>query len=176
VADDAMLNAPRPASVWLAGRSIAWAALLPGVVAGYVPWRYFGLADQRSSALDPVRLLGAACAAGGVALLVACIWQFAHSGRGTLAPLDPPRRLVLRGPYRHVRNPMYLGVTAILLGETLWARSPALLAYGGVWFAAVNVFVFAYEEPTLRRRFGASYDRYSQSVGRWIPGRRAPLD
>jgi len=107
--------------------------------------------------------------AAGAALLIACIWEFAHAGRGTLAPVDPPRRLVVRGPYRYVRNPMYVSVTVIIIGEVLLTRSGALAVYGAVWFAMVNLFVLGYEEPTLRRRFGESYERYTREVGRWIP-------
>jgi protein-S-isoprenylcysteine O-methyltransferase Ste14 len=161
------------ASIWLAIRSVVWAALLPGVVAGYVPWRFFGLARARFTWRDPLDLLGAVLIVAGVGLLVACIWEFAHSGRGTLAPVDPPRQLVVRGLYRYVRNPMYVSVTSILFGELLLTRSPALLAYWALWFAAVNLFVIGYEEPALRRQFGASYDRYARTVGRWIPRIRA---
>lgn len=157
------------ASVWLALRSIAWTAVLPGFFAGYVPWRYFGLAHVQLSLRSPTHLLGVICMACGVGLLAVCIWQFAHSGRGTLAPVDPPRQLVIRGPYRYVRNPMYLSVTTIVLGELLLTRSLALLTYWAIWFTAVNLFVIGYEEPSLRRQFGVSYERYTQTVGRWIP-------
>jgi len=155
--------------VWLALRSLLWAALLPGAVAGYVPWRYFGLGRVRLSWADAFHLVGLLCVGLGVALLAACIWEFARSGRGTLAPVDPPRELVVRGLYRYVRNPMYLSVTTILLGELLLTRSRALLVYWIVWVVAVNLFVIGYEEPTLRRRFGAAYERYTREVGRWLP-------
>jgi protein-S-isoprenylcysteine O-methyltransferase Ste14 len=75
----------------------------------------------------------------------------------------------VRGLYRYVRNPMYLGVTLVLLGEALLARSTALAVYWLVWFGAVNAFVIGYEEPDLRKRFGESYERYTARVGRWIP-------
>ena len=114
-------------------------------------------------------LTGLLCIGLGAALLAACIVEFARSGRGTLAPVDPPRELVVRGLYRYVRNPMYLSVTTIILGELLLTGSRALVVYWMIWFAAVNLFVSGYEEPTLRRRFGASYDRYTQRVGRWLP-------
>jgi protein-S-isoprenylcysteine O-methyltransferase Ste14 len=154
-------------NVLLAARSLVWAALLPGTVAGYVPWRFFGLRDVRIEA--PIQAVGLACATVGVAVLAACVWEFARSGRGTLAPVDPPRELVVQGLYRYVRNPMYVGVTLIILGEAVLARSTALAAYWVVWFAAVNAFVIGYEEPHLRRRFGESYDRYAREVGRWLP-------
>ena len=162
----------RPSSsVWLALRSLLWAIALPGVIAGYVPWTFFGL-DRARFALTAGHLLGYVCIGLGLVLLAACIWEFARSGRGTLSPMDPPRHLVVRGLYRYVRNPMYLAVTILLLGEALVARSRAILLYWVVWFLFVNVFVIGYEEPTLRRLFGASYDEYARQVGRWIPGSR----
>jgi len=168
-----MTRRPPLASVWLAIRSIAWAVLLPGLFAGYVPWRYFGLAHVQLSLRTPFHVLGLICMGFGVSLLAVCIWQFARSGRGTLAPVDPPRQLVIRGPYRYVRNPMYTSVTTIVLGELLLTRSVALLTYWAIWFAAVNLFVIGYEEPTLRRQFGVAYERYTQTVGRWIPSFRS---
>ena len=161
-------------SVWLAARSLLWTILFPGFFAGYVPWRYFGLRDVQVSLSDPAQLLGLLLTGAGVVLLVACISEFARSGRGTLSPVDPPRHLVVRGLYRYVRNPMYLSVTAIVLGEVRADPLPALAIYWAVWFACVNVFVIGYEEPTLRRQFGASYDEYVSRVGRWIPRPRTP--
>jgi protein-S-isoprenylcysteine O-methyltransferase Ste14 len=154
-------------------RSLLWTILLPGVVAGYVPWRFFGIGDVRVDSARPLQLVGLVIVAMGVALLAGCIVEFARSGRGTLSPVDPPRHLVVRGLYRYVRNPMYLSVTTIVLGEALLAQSLALAAYWAVFFLAANLFVIGYEEPTLRRQFGASYDDYARTVGRWIPKLRA---
>jgi protein-S-isoprenylcysteine O-methyltransferase Ste14 len=154
---------------WLALRSLFWTIVLPGVFAGYLPWRFFGL---RSAAVDlgaPLHWAGFLLIGVGVALLAACIFEFARTGLGTLAPLDPPRVLVVRGLYRYVRNPMYLSVTSIILGEALLTGSRALLIYWAIWFLAANLFVVSYEEPTLRRRFGASYDLYAHQVRRWLP-------
>jgi protein-S-isoprenylcysteine O-methyltransferase Ste14 len=159
--------------VWLGLRSIAWTILLPGLVAGYIPWRFFGLAQVHVVFRDPLQLLGLVGSAGGAALLAACVWEFARSGRGTLSPADPPSTLVIRGLYRYVRNPMYLSVSLIVLGEALLTRSRPLLVYWAVWFAIVNIFVMAYEEPSLRRRFGDAYLQYSHRVGRWLPRRHA---
>jgi protein-S-isoprenylcysteine O-methyltransferase Ste14 len=156
-------------SLWLAVRSIVWAGLLPGLFAGYLPWRYFGLGEVRLDWGNPIHLAGILAIAVGIALLVACIWHFARIGRGTLSPVDPPRILVVRGPYRIVRNPMYVAVTSIVLGEVLLTRSTGLLIYWIIWFVAVNLLVLGYEEPTLRHQFGDSYDSYRASVGRWIP-------
>ena len=162
-------GAPSWSSVWLALRSLLWTILLPGVVAGYVQWRFFGLGRTPFDLTSPTQLLGLVCIGLGVVLLAACIFEFAWSGRGTLSPADPPRHLVVRGLYRYVRNPMYLSVTMILLGEALVVHSVALTIYWAIWFAAANIFVLCYEEPALRRRFGSSYNEYTQQVRRWIP-------
>jgi protein-S-isoprenylcysteine O-methyltransferase Ste14 len=156
-------------SIWLALRSLFWTIAFPGFFAGYVPWQFFGLRDVRPGALGPSQIPALVCIGVGVALLAMCIFEFARSGRGTLSPLDPPRALVVRGLYRYVRNPMYLSVTLIILGEAMLLRSSALAIYWAIWFIWVNVFVVGYEEPTLRRMFGASYEDYTRRVGRWIP-------
>lgn len=154
---------------WLALRSVFWTIVFPGFFAGYLPWRFFGL---RSVVIDlriPLHWSGLLLMTLGVALLGVCIFEFARTGRGTLAPVDPPRVLVVRGLYRYVRNPMYLSVTLIVWGEILLTRSGALFVYWVIWFAAANLFVRGYEEPALRRQFGAGYERYSATVGRWFP-------
>jgi protein-S-isoprenylcysteine O-methyltransferase Ste14 len=161
-------------SIWLVVRSLLWTILLPGFFAGYVPLRYFGLNRVRLDLFSPTDAAGLFCIGLGTLLLAACIREFARSGRGTLSPLDPPRHLVVRGLYRYVRNPMYLSVTGIVLGEVLVAQSLALEVYWAIWFLGVNLFVMGYEEPTLRGQFGASYDEYSRRVGRWIPTIRFP--
>jgi len=162
-------NATRGSSIWLAFRSLLWAVLLPGFFAGYVPWQFFGLGQVEVDLLNPRHVAGLACMIAGVALLAACIFEFARSGRGTLSPIDPPRKLVVRGLYRYVRNPMYLSVTTIVMGEVLLTGSRDLLVYWVVWFAGVNLFVIGYEEPTLRQQFGDSYEQYTREVGRWLP-------
>jgi len=150
-------------------RSLLWTVLLPGTVTGYLPWRFFGLDWGAFHLAGPVDAIGLLCILAGCALLVSCIVEFAVAGRGTLSPADPPRHLVVRGLYRYVRNPMYLSVTTIVLGEALLARSQALAVYWAFWFLCANLFVLGYEEPALRRRFGASYEQYTQGVGRWLP-------
>jgi protein-S-isoprenylcysteine O-methyltransferase Ste14 len=156
-------------SLWLAVRSLLWTILLPGLFAGFLPWRYFGLSQAVIDTRSPRQWLGVAAIGIGIVLLGTCIWEFARRGRGTLAPVDPPTTLVIQGLYRYVRNPMYLSVTMIVLGEALLTGSKALLAYWAVWFLAANLFVIGYEEPTLRRRFGPAYERYRATVGRWVP-------
>ena len=152
-------------------RSLLWTILLPGVFAGYVPWRYFGVSRVHLDLTNPLHQLGLHLIAMGAALLGACIWEFARRGRGTLSPVDPPKELVVHGLYRYVRNPMYLSVSTIVFGEALLARSSALLLYWAIFFTAANLFIVFYEEPTLRHQFGESYERYTQRVGRWLPRR-----
>lgn len=142
---------------------------MPGFIAGYVPWQFLGLAQAQFHLRDPLDLAALSCLTAGTLLLAASIFEFARSGRGTLSPVDPPRHLVVRGLYRYVRNPMYLSVTLILLGEAALTRSAAIAAYWAIWFVFVNAFVIGYEEPTLRRQFGASYDAYTRRIDRWIP-------
>jgi protein-S-isoprenylcysteine O-methyltransferase Ste14 len=157
---------------WLALRSLAWTLLLPGVVAGYIPWRFFGLSRVRLDWSDPLYLVGLLLIVLGAALLLACILEFAHSGRGTLSPMDPPQQLVVRGLYRWVRNPMYLSVFTIVLGEWLLTRSRGMLTWWAAFFVAANLFVLGYEEPVLRRKFGQEYVAYTRRVGRWLPRSR----
>jgi protein-S-isoprenylcysteine O-methyltransferase Ste14 len=156
-------------SLLLALRSLLWVVLLPGMVAGFIPWRYFGLSEAPVSWQSPGHLLALLVIGAGVLLEAACVYEFARSGRGTLSPVDPPTRLVMRGLYRYVRNPMYLAVSLILLGEALLLDSRALLLYWGAFFVIVNLFVMGYEEPYLRNKFGADYEEYCRRVGRWIP-------
>ena len=155
-------------------RSLLWTVLLPCMVAGYVPWRFFGVASVQPNLANPLHLLGILLIAGGTALLATCIVDFARRGRGTLAPVDPPTTLVVQGLYRYVRNPMYLAVATIVLGELLLAPSPALLLYWLAFITAANGFVLLYEEPALRKRFGESYVHYQRQVGRWLPRRPRP--
>ena len=150
-------------------RSLFWTVLMPGMIAGYIPWRFFGLRETKVDGSDPLQWIALASIGLGAALLTACIVEFAQRGRGTLSPVDPPRQLVVRGLYRYVRNPMYLAVTMILLGEALLLGSSDLVIYWAAFFLAANLFIIGYEEPYLRRHFGASYADYTRRVRRWIP-------
>ena len=156
-------------SLWLGLRSMFWVIVLPGMVAGYIPWRFFGVAQTYPHAGNALDVVGITLVAVGVGVLLVCVWEFARSGRGTLAPMDAPRDLVVQGLYRFVRNPMYVGVAMILSGELLLVRSTDLLVYCAAWLVVVNAFVILYEERALRRRFGSSYDEYTRRVHRWIP-------
>ena len=107
--------------------------------------------------------------AAGAALALWCIGTFALVGKGTPAPFDPPRRLVVRGPYRMIRNPMYLGAGLALASAALFYQSAPVAAYAALFWLATHLFVVAYEEPTLRRTFGAEYEEYCRRVRRWWP-------
>jgi protein-S-isoprenylcysteine O-methyltransferase Ste14 len=109
--------------------------------------------------------------AAGAALAVTCVLTFALVGHGTPAPFDPPRRLVVRGPYAWVRNPMYLGAGLVLGGAALYYQSIALASFWLAFVATTVLFVHLYEEPALRRQFGAEYEAYCAAVHRWWPRR-----
>jgi protein-S-isoprenylcysteine O-methyltransferase Ste14 len=119
--------------------------------------------------MEVLRLAGAALVAAGLASLLESFWRFAHVGLGTPAPLAPPRRLVVSGQYRYVRNPMYVAILAILVGQGLVLGSAVLLQYALVVWLVFHLWVVGYEEPRLRAQFGASYEAYGRSVGRWWP-------
>jgi protein-S-isoprenylcysteine O-methyltransferase Ste14 len=142
--------------------------LLPGTVAGYVPFRIIG-ATHRLGAISPSFSSAGAFALllAGIAVLAKCVWDFFAAGHGTLAPIDPPRCLVVGGLYRFTRNPMYNGVLAILLGQAWLFASVALLKYAALVFVAFHLFVLFYEEPALESRFGESYRMYRKAVPRW---------
>jgi protein-S-isoprenylcysteine O-methyltransferase Ste14 len=110
----------------------------------------------------------------GLLLFVASLGRFAGEGRGTLAPWDPPRRLVVRGPYRYVRNPMISGVALVLFGESLLLRSPAHLLWAVTFFGVNALYIPLLEEPLLERRFGADYREYCRNVPRLLPRLRSP--
>jgi protein-S-isoprenylcysteine O-methyltransferase Ste14 len=132
------------------------------VVPALVVWR-------TGSGIEALGLLGLPLIALGLLLVASTIRLFATIGRGTLAPWDPTTRLVVRGPYRYVRNPMISGVLFILLGEAALFGSLALLLWFGLALAVNAVYMPVFEEPGLERRFGEEYERYRAHVPRWIP-------
>lgn len=151
-------------------RALTYASLFVGLVLVWVParlLRWTGI--TRPSETGALFLSGAVVGTLGAALALACVLTFALVGRGTPAPFDPPRRLVVRGPYRLVRNPMYLGAGLALVGAALVYRSVALVAYAAALLVATHLFVVLYEEPTLRRTFGEDYEAYCRRVRRWLP-------
>ncbi|HSA99587.1 MAG TPA: isoprenylcysteine carboxylmethyltransferase family protein [Anaerolineales bacterium] len=148
-------------------KSLLFLIIAPGMVAGYIPLAFFRNGPQVETGLlaylaFPLWLVG------GVILLWS-FWNFLVQGRGTPAPVDPPKELVATGFYRYVRNPMYVGVLLVVIGHFLWFKTIWLIVYTGIVFLAFHLFVTLYEEPALRERFGASYEEYLKRVPRWIP-------
>jgi protein-S-isoprenylcysteine O-methyltransferase Ste14 len=127
---------------------------------------------QSGATLGPLAFVGVPLIALGLALLVSTIKLFASVGRGTLAPWDPTTRLVVRGPYRYVRNPMISGVLFILIGEAALFNSIPLLVWSAAFFAVNAIYFPLVEEPGLARRFGDDYERYKANVPRWLPRMR----
>jgi protein-S-isoprenylcysteine O-methyltransferase Ste14 len=117
--------------------------------------------------------LGIALMTAGGVLAFACVATFVTRGEGTPAPFDPPRKFVAAGPYRFVRNPMYIGGFVVLFGFGLYEQSPIILLFALPWLLSAHLFVIAYEEPHLRSTFGETYGAYCRSVRRWLP-RRLP--
>ncbi|HEX6035729.1 MAG TPA: isoprenylcysteine carboxylmethyltransferase family protein [Anaerolineales bacterium] len=148
-------------------RSLLFLVLAPGTVAGYIPLVLLRQGPQIQTGIlaylaFPFWLVG------GVILLWS-FWNFLAQGRGTPAPIDPPKELVVVGFYRYVRNPMYVGILAMIIGHFLWFGYWSLLIYAILVFTAFHTFVTYYEEPTLKRNFGAAYEEYLKRVPRWIP-------
>jgi protein-S-isoprenylcysteine O-methyltransferase Ste14 len=155
--------------VMLALKNLVFTLVVPGTVTGLVPYLLWRSRLPRPPVeLGGARLLGLLPLAAGVLIYLWCLWDFMRA-RGTPAPIDAPKELVARGLYRYVRNPMYVGVLLIVLGEALWLATGLLVLYALLVFVAFHVFVVAYEEPTLQRHFGEAYTRYRQQVGRWLP-------
>lgn len=156
---------PKPSAI--AG-SILFFLCAPGVVAGLVPWL---LTDRYARPVAPAVFVstGLLLAACGLALLLDCFARFAWHGRGTPAPVAPTEQLVVVGAYRYVRNPMYVGVLAIILGQALVFASLPLVVYAAVAGTAMISFVRLYEEPVLARRYGRQYEAYRQNVPGWLP-------
>lgn len=154
--------------IFLAVRSVLFVVLIPGTVVGYIPLQILqntgkAIIFSWSAASLPATALFLA----GVWVLLRCVWDFFSAGRGTLAPFDPPRLLVVRGLYRYTRNPMYNGALAVLAGEAWLFGSVALLAYAAMMFVLYHLMVVIYEEPTLEAQFGESYRAYRRVVPRW---------
>jgi protein-S-isoprenylcysteine O-methyltransferase Ste14 len=138
---------------------------------GWVAWSLHLRYDSTLGLALPewTRALGIALFAAGGTLALACITTFVTRGEGTPAPFDPPRKFVAAGPYKFVRNPMYIGGCIVLFGFGLYEHSPAILFFALPWLLFAHLFVILYEEPHLRATFGAPYDVYCGSVRRWIP-------
>ena len=151
-------------------RAVVYASLFIGFFLVYVPASLLarvGVATPPEYGLS--HLVGAVLAGAGAVLALWCVFTFASRGRGTPAPFDPPRLLVAVGPYRYVRNPMYIGAVAALLGAALYWASASLLVYALAFAACSHLFVVSLEEPVLKRTFGPAYEDYCRNVRRWWP-------
>jgi protein-S-isoprenylcysteine O-methyltransferase Ste14 len=151
-------------------RAITYAALFIALVLVFLPMRLISWSGvsrpERTTALQAGGIVVCAIGAG---VVLWCILSFAMLGKGTPAPFDPPRRLVVRGPYKFVRNPMYIGAGLALAGAALFYESGALAGYAALFLLLTHVFVVWYEEPALRRTFGAAYESYCKRTRRWWP-------
>src|SRR5690554_2133639 len=147
-------------------KNLLFTVLVPGTVAVYVPLL---LASGRPTAYGFAQLLGAALLVVGASIYASCVWDFATSGRGTPAPLDAPKHLVVRGLYRYSRNPMYVGVLTVIFGCAALYLSSAIAIYGLAVATAFHLVVVFYEERTLAAQFGRQYDEYRSQVARWLP-------
>jgi protein-S-isoprenylcysteine O-methyltransferase Ste14 len=151
-------------------RALTYATLFVGLVLVFLPARVLSWSGiSGPGTIGVLQVGGMVLGAAGATLALWCVMAFALRGRGTPAPFDPPRRLVVQGPYRSVRNPMYLGAGLALAAAALFFQSLVLLVYTTLFLLATHLFVIWYEEPTLRRTFGSDYEAYCRRVSRWSP-------
>ncbi len=154
-------------------RTITYASIFIGSFLIFMPKQILmevGLNQPESFGTE--QLFGFLIGISGAILAISCIVTFALIGKGTPAPFDPPRRLVIRGPYGLVRNPMYIGACFVLSGVALFYQSYEIFLYTGIFFVVSHLFVVYYEEPALKRKFGEAYVSYNQTVNRWWPGKK----
>ncbi len=158
-----------PKAIAILGSALFF-VIAPLLLAGFVPWWITGWQFQPAFfGHELIRAVGVALIIAGVPALIDSFARFALQGIGTPAPIAPTQRLVVTGLYRYVRNPIYVAVVAVILGQALLFGDGRLLWYGALFWLACHVFVVAYEEPTLERTFGAEYVAFRANVPRWIP-------
>jgi protein-S-isoprenylcysteine O-methyltransferase Ste14 len=149
--------------------SVLFFIVTPGTVAGLIPWLITRWHAEQTPFAPLLQVLGSCAVAAGLAILIESFARFALQGIGTPAPTHPTRHLVIEGAYRYVRNPMYVAVLAIIVGQAALFANVRLLTYGVLVWLLCHLFVITYEEPTLLRTFGSAYDAYRRNVPRWIP-------
>jgi protein-S-isoprenylcysteine O-methyltransferase Ste14 len=162
-------------NLWLFIKNLLFTLLVPGFVAGWVPLKWFERRAQWPESWTWHHGAGGGLIALGVVTYIHCVWLFATRGHGTPAPFDPPRRLIWRGLYKWVRNPLYLGLLALVAGEALFLHSRHILVYLICLACVVHLVVLGYEEGALRMKFGAMYEDYKRAVPRWLPRKPRPL-
>ena len=150
-------------------KTLIFSILVPGTVAGVVPWLLLQESGGAVLLLPSIWMVGFLPLLLGVGLYLWCAGAFTFIGKGTPAPIDAPKVLVIQGPYRWVRNPMYIAVLSVVIGEAILFRSFLLLGYALLVGLVVHMFVVFVEEPSLRRQFGGSYETYLSTVPRWLP-------
>jgi protein-S-isoprenylcysteine O-methyltransferase Ste14 len=166
----AIASGVRVPTMFVLARAVTYSVLFIGLLLIFLPDRILtSTGIMRSAELAAWQVAGMLLGACGAALALTYILTFVFVGRGTPAPFDPPRRLVMQGPYRVIRNPMYVGAGLALAGAALSYQSIPLLGYAGMFLAITHVFVVLYEEPTLLRTFAGDYEAYCRRVGRWWP-------
>jgi protein-S-isoprenylcysteine O-methyltransferase Ste14 len=150
--------------------TVVFLVLAPGLVVGLVPWALLGWHARPSyPGSATVRVLGLLAIVVGAGIVLDSFARFALQGSGTPAPIYPTDRLIVTGLYRHVRNPMYVGVVAVIGGEVLWFGRLGWFVYGVIVWLAFHLFILFYEEPTLHRTYGAQFATYCANVRRWWP-------
>ena len=147
-------------------RNLMFTVVIPGLGGVWLPW---SIMTRGGHTATPTAWEAVPVIAAGAALYAWCVWNFATVGGGTPGPWDAPKRVVAAGPYRWVRNPIYLAALLIVLGEAWLFLSPQLVAYAAVMAVTFHLFITGYEERTLDRRFGRAYQDYLATVPRWIP-------
>ena len=147
-------------------KNVLFTVVVPGTVALYIPLL---IVRNRPPSSGVVFAIAVAVLVMGGCIYARCVWDFASFGRGTPAPIDAPKRLVVRGLYRYTRNPMYLGVLTVILGWSILFRVAVMTIYALVVGICFHLFVVLYEERHLQREFGSEYDAYCARVGRWLP-------
>jgi protein-S-isoprenylcysteine O-methyltransferase Ste14 len=153
--------------IWL--RTALFTLLVPGTILIVVPFALVASGIGPRFEFGAWHMFGIVPLAIGLTVIAWCFVNFVLRGRGTPAPYDPPRKLVVAGLYRFVRNPQYVGVVLVVVGEGLLTGATILFGYAAVLAIAYHLFVRHYEEPTLRRSFGEPYTRYCEAVPRWLP-------
>ena len=149
-------------------RALVYATAFVGLLLVFVPAQLLTWSGiPRPTSIGTPQIAGLMVATLGALLVVWCVLTFVANGKGTPAPFDPPRRLVVSGPYRYMRNPMYFGAGLAISGAALFYQSILLLAYASAFLLFFHVFVVFFEEPALQRTFGDDYESYSRQVRRW---------
>ena len=149
-------------------KNLVFTILAPGTLGVLVPVL---IAGDRPPVTGVLRVIALSVLALGASIYARCVWDFASFGRGTPAPIDPPKRLVVRGLYRYVRNPMHMGILTVILGWAMFFGDRGLVLYAVCVFIAFHAIIRLYEEPHLRRDFGPEYSAYTSEVRRWLPRR-----